>query len=480
MLHSIPPAVLTALTARIHEGVQQGRIDVPGLVNICAHGAQQSGAAELDLSSEPWTTQAIPWAQQLLSAVPAGVASLGISPHGAESAWPQGYPKQADGPRTAHIVPTAIIEAAWGLPDIVAIALALTINAYSGGSPPEVFVHPDLRDTACEARGKHRGRNILGWLAEMGLAARPWHLWIGPRAPIAVLSPYTRDLGEALWRWGQHSGAHPSDAPYDGGSAHPALYALADAFVADHPGLAQERAQAERSVGISQARVGGIEVAVVDVGRCAPSVWDTRLQQHNPWQEQDPRTAPLILQVPHAGLHHDERGLSALVARLSHSLGATAQSITVCQPGHVRADRGDHLQATSVLCTAGHWPLIAATPVQQSNAGSVDAVPWALHHVQPAADDVTTEAPPSFDDAPVTAAATVGGGGLLWARLLRLSHRGSLPATLPVQLHVYREEAPAALDSLALDFVRRILAPPQLQAQSPTPSAARKVRAVRV
>ena len=456
--------LIQALLARIEQGAHAGSLPLSDLMEVAQHYGLLGEAP-------PWPMAQVPLALERLGPLPAMIEAVAILQADCADVWPQG----------ADPATTLWIRVDGGLPSLVASALALLMVAISarqafadnaswrlldaptGFDPqawadprfnPLILVHPDLSQAACHSRGRHQGRAILGLLAEMGLASRPWHLWVGPRAPVALLSPYVRDLGDALTQWGA---ALPGlVVPED----HPAArYAIADAFVASYPGLADERAEADRTVGIISARLHKLQAHIVDLARCQPELWDPRLPAHNAWQPQqgaDSHQAPLLVQLPYAAAGLDERSLSALVARLSQSLGATLQSFTLCMPGRLTDARAPQITLGGMLCAAGGWPLLSTGPQSVQGAAIApyaEAVPW--RHEDAALFAWATGQP--ADDEPMAPAAVVGGGGVLWAKILRLMHTGALPQGILARLHVYDDRNTcSATDALALQLLQQI------------------------
>lgn len=442
-----------ALLARIEQGAHTGSLPLCELIDVARHFGGVDAAP-------PWPLAQVPLALERLGPLPPVIEAVALLPADCADAWPPG----------ADPATTLRIRIRGGLPDVVASALALLMVVLSARQAradasaglqalaepdfnPTLWVHPDLSQDACHSRGRQQGRALLGLLAEMGLASRPWHLWVGPRAPVALLSPYVRDLGDALARWGA---ALPNvGAPED----HPAArYAIADAFVASHVDLAQERAEADRTVGIISARVHKLEAHIVDLGRCLPDLWDPRLPPRNVWQPRPdaPHPAPLLVHIPYTAPGLDERTLSALLARLSQSVGATLQSLTVCLPGHLADARAPQLTLGGMLCAAGGWPLPAASSQGALGARAApyaEAVPW--RHEDREWLGWATGQP--ADDEPMAPAAVVGGGGVLWAKVLRLMHTGAFSSAMTARLHVYDDRhALTASDALALEFLQQL------------------------
>lgn len=485
MLESIPQALWPALLGHIYLGVQKGSIDSSALWHLCF----STGSAGRD-SAHP-SDKVLAWARARVKGVPPHVRRVTLVPPG--SATPEHADKasarDADADRqlplafaqeAAQASSAASLEVSGGMPAIVAAALALVLRAPKAAAAPALLVHPALTDDACDKAGKRCGRALLGLLAEMGLASRPWHLWIGPTTPQARLSPYVRDLGEALTQWGLDTGLTPPTQDPDGAPATDAaalhavaLDAVADAFVATHEGLAQERQTAGRAVGITQARLHGIDVAIMDLGRAVPELWDARLPKINPWAAGDLTHAPLLVQITPPADGADERTQAALVARLCHALGITLQSVVVCQDGQLTGDGATHLEASS-LCDSAFDRSLPCGSAAEVALACVDAVPYALADGAPMAHSA-----PEAEGEPLVARATVPGGAVLWARLVRLQHRGVVHSRVPLHLHVVQMGNPYGADAVATAHLRRLLAPSPLPAPRPNPPQAGPDPAVR-
>lgn len=488
MLEALPKAIWPALCSLIHAGVQQGSIDARALWQLC-HPMGRDPSTALPGAEKLWA-----WATGLQGLPPLQTAEvLFVAPGFVPSEGPNEDAVPADSQTSQLQLPwphepppspsTAVLKIPCGMPDIVTFALALVARAQTVSTLPALRVHPDLTDASCEALGQSRGRAILGLLAEMGLAGRPWHLWLGPKTPQARLSPYVRDLGEALWRWGEtHGLVAPGDAAEPttvAGRSPIELYRLAEAFVASYGGLAAERSTAERSVGITQARIDGLDVAVIDLSRAVPELWDVRLPQNNPWHHADRAQAPLLVQIDTMDDASDEREHAAMVTRLCLALGVTLSCVTVCKNGLLTREEADHLQASSLLDTTCDRSLPCDGTADDA-AACADALPYTLDAVS----DAKIWANEPIDE-PLAAAARVAGGGHLWARLLRLKHRGVMQKRAPLQLHLVRRHSPVGADAIAIHYLRDLLtrptpAPAQSEESKTAAAVIRRGRGLRV
>jgi len=179
---------------------------------------------------------------------------------------------------------------------------------------PEVHIHAGLTADAVRERAAMRSERFLGRLAEMGLIRRPIHLWIGSSVLTDCVSPYTRDLRQALSRWAESNPLLLGDDL--GSSAIPPgedlSYALAHDFLRTDQNLGRERAEANRQVGIQRYEDDGVELEVIDLGRLDPGVVDARLS----FRELD-SPAPVILRID-LDLEDDEAaGLKSLLVPLA-------------------------------------------------------------------------------------------------------------------------------------------------------------------
>ncbi len=183
---------------------------------------------------------------------------------------------------------------------------------------PEVLLHADLDESAQKKRAEHRQGRIVARLAEMGLAGRPLHVWVGPPALTDCLSPYSRELRQPMLSWAE---AHPElvgeDVVLDTSAlGEDLLYALTADFLATDGRLTDERLEADRSVGIQRYEIDGLPFELIDLGRVDASVIDARLTR---WQVGDP--APVCLRLG-PDLEDAGGGLATLLATLRDSLAS--------------------------------------------------------------------------------------------------------------------------------------------------------------
>lgn len=138
---------------------------------------------------------------------------------------------------------------------------------------PDVDIHADLAPQAAAARAQRIAERIAATLAEMGFLQRPIHLWLGDAIVVECLSPYCRELRPVLTRWHRIANDSAADALEEDD-----LYGLADAFVNQDQELAQERAEADRTVGILRHESDGVRYDTVDLGRIDAALCDARVQ----------------------------------------------------------------------------------------------------------------------------------------------------------------------------------------------------------
>jgi hypothetical protein len=192
-------------------------------------------------------------------------------------------------------------------------------------SLPPVRIHAALRPAAVRERGARAGERVAGALAEMGLAGRPLHLWIGNGVVSDCLSPYCRELRGVLTDWADQ---HPEQVGADlqGLTAAPGedvLYALAHDFLRSDPALVPERDAADRTVGI--LRYAGNRFELIDLGRIDGAVCDARLAGLTV------TAAPAPVLVRLAPTLEDQEG--AAIESLVELLGPTIASVTVTLDG---------------------------------------------------------------------------------------------------------------------------------------------------
>ncbi len=217
---------------------------------------------------------------------------------------------------------------AWGCDEVTlqnaigSCGPALLSLLQAGANLPIIVVHaasnPSIR---ARQHARDAGRAVQA-VAEMGLIDRPLHLWLGEGRISDCLSPYSRELKDALWRWAQthpqHVGPDIPSQPSDD-----ALYAICDDFMAHDPRLVGEKEDAERTVGIYQHAVADLRVEMIDLGRTDPTLCDPRLpafRLHAP--------APVLIRVDAP----DSQLLAAALEAFIHTLGHRLASITIVLP----------------------------------------------------------------------------------------------------------------------------------------------------
>lgn len=146
-------------------------------------------------------------------------------------------------------------------------------------SMPTIAVQPDVAPAAGEERARTHVQRVIARLAESGLLARPLHVWLGPQWITDCLSPFTRELRPALTHWAESSppsiGSDLMRLPEVVGED--TLYAIAHDLLRLDPRLAEERATADRTVGIYRDSFDDmpfeiVDLARVELGSCDPRV----------------------------------------------------------------------------------------------------------------------------------------------------------------------------------------------------------------
>ena len=208
--------------------------------------------------------------------------------------------------------------------DVALEGRLLTVLSPAWELPP-VAVHAELETRACRRRVEGRAQRVAASLAELGLATRRLHVWVGSGAVTSCVSPYSRELRDALLAWGA---AHPELVGADIDLGLPAsedtLYALAADFLASDLALGVERDAADRTVGIQRLEADGLPFELVDLQRVEPRVCDARLGAFGP-----PADAPVLVRVS-TDLEDDTgAGLSSLLRLLAEHVA----SVTVLLEG---------------------------------------------------------------------------------------------------------------------------------------------------
>jgi hypothetical protein len=232
----------------------------------------------------------------------------------------------------------------------------LTVLAPSWELPP-VAVHTELDTAACRRRVEARAERVAASLAEMGLATRPLHVWVGSGAVTSCLSPYTRELRDTLLAWGA---AHPDqigpDVDLGLAASEDTLYALATDFFASDPRLAVERDDADRTVGILRLEADGLPFELVDLGRVDARVCDARLGAFAA-----PADAPVLVRLSSDLEDGSGAGLSSLLRLLREHVA----SVTVLLEGTAL----EHPPGTILLPAAAmRWAGESITTIPGSRA----------------------------------------------------------------------------------------------------------------
>ena len=212
-----------------------------------------------------------------------------------------------------------------------------------------------LKSQERRRRGERAGQRIASLLAESGYLTRPVHLWVGPGAVTECLSPYARDLRDALRTWALQK-AHEKHSPLAEDLHEPSmqpsedeLYAIAHDFLRSDPRLPQERETAERSVGLTRHVVDGISLETIDLARIDLDLCDARLNVGY-----IPSPAPVLLR-----LDPDPSDPDAFLLRsLLDTLGPTIASVTIVLEGSLlRGPPGSVLLPHLLIRWAGEQKL---------------------------------------------------------------------------------------------------------------------------
>ncbi len=149
----------------------------------------------------------------------------------------------------------------------------------SAASLPAIAVQPDVAPAAGEARARAHAQRVVAVLAESGLLGRPLHVWLGPSWVVDCLSPFARELRPALTHWAASSppqlGSDLTRLPPVIGED--ALYAITHDLLRLDTRLSEERAAADRTVGIYREVFDDtgfeiVDLARVEIGSCDPRV----------------------------------------------------------------------------------------------------------------------------------------------------------------------------------------------------------------
>ena len=163
-------------------------------------------------------------------------------------------------------------------------------------------------------RSRQFGHHIAESVAELGLAALPIHLWLGPQIVTELLSPYVRDLRPTLIAWGRESGEL-----LEGNVTDDSIYDLAQTFRQSDSALVKEHREADRSVGIHRYHRLGLEYEITHLDRLDHAACDQRMVA--PLQDAN---GSIVLRVD---LPPDD-GIVDVATVLVQMLGRTIRSIT--------------------------------------------------------------------------------------------------------------------------------------------------------
>ncbi|MEL7305917.1 MAG: hypothetical protein AAGJ56_08805 [Myxococcota bacterium] len=192
-------------------------------------------------------------------------------------------------------------------------------------SLPRIRTHADLDHAEYERRGTELGRRLAESLVAQGLQGRPIHIWLGSDVLTDCLSPYARELREALLTWAR---SHPDRLGSD--LSHlpqlvdeSTVYAVMRDFFRNHPEVENERREADATVGIIQQRIDTVSYEWIDLRRIESSVFDARILH---WQIDD--DAIMLRIAPPAGGH-----AGAMLQALLQELTPELRSITALLEG---------------------------------------------------------------------------------------------------------------------------------------------------
>lgn len=352
--------------------------------------------------------------------------------------------------------------------------LALALNDHP---LPEVLIHADLEPMAATRHTANAAQGLLETLAENGLAKRPIHLWVGNDVVTDCVSPYARELREVLLAWARQNAEtlDPEIATLLDSPGEDLSYAVMHDFLRAGDGLLDERARADRTVGILRSAGLGLPFEIIDLGRVDPTLCDARLPA---WQLEPP--APVLIRLT-ADLEDDEA--TALCAVVD-ALGSQIASVTLLLEGTLLGDTSSGILLPHLMVRwAGEEKLSipAQAAFDTSELASLTDVP------------ITTGAVLSVSAASLLSAAHVSdltqmygvgalqvGSAALVAALADARWKGTLRPDVPVawalvgvqRLATGRPTVPslAGCAALAVATLRRIVGQPgQAKATEPQP-----------
>ncbi|MBN1961263.1 MAG: hypothetical protein JW841_09965 [Deltaproteobacteria bacterium] len=194
---------------------------------------------------------------------------------------------------------------------------------------PTILVHADFDNTVSKNIVTKKSERIVATIAEMGLLHREIHLWLGPANITNCVSPYTRELRHPITSWAQANAANILNDVDIQQIDEDSLYALGADFLKTDERLADERANADRTVGIMRHEIDGINFEIIDCGRLDTSVIDERLLD---WQS--PPEAPVLLRLDHDLGDNYNYGLAHLLSLIGSKLISITIALEVTALSH--------------------------------------------------------------------------------------------------------------------------------------------------
>ncbi|MEK7703399.1 MAG: hypothetical protein AAB426_00460 [Myxococcota bacterium] len=239
---------------------------------------------------------------------------------------------------TPELAAAAQLAFAWGVDEAAldaadtATAGALLRFLLRDEELAQVQVHAALSREQLDVRGADMGARLLATLAEMGLAGRPLHLWIGSPMVTDLLSPYARELRQVLVDWARENPAALGDdlTPLPVDVSEDQLYAVAADFLRTDGALMTERLAADRTVGILHYVIDQVPFEAIDLGRIEQRVADARLA---PFDVEG--GAPVLLRLTPDPKDPDAATLRVLLT----ALGPQVRSVTLALDGRVPGRR---------------------------------------------------------------------------------------------------------------------------------------------
>ncbi len=226
-----------------------------------------------------------------------------------------------------------------------------------------VHLHDDVRPDRLEERGRQIADAVLAQLP----AGEIWVLISDGFAPIELVSPYVRDLGHALFRWGIENAdrlrtfdlAPALEAQQGTPNADLAALVVPDLFRSE-PDLLEERRQNEASQGLHIESRGGTTFGWAELARLAA-----------PDRRAIPESAGGALALvcggaPEVQIAASRRLLaSGRVAGIAHVLAAAVRADVVVAHMLATIDDGFHLAGAPMLMEKASELGIAVHPIER-------------------------------------------------------------------------------------------------------------------